>query len=47
MPKAAKRNSDHAQRYNTPTINNQAIAKVFGLLKVAGNGQGKILTSVD
>jgi hypothetical protein len=26
MPKAQKRNSDHAQRHNTPTINNQAIA---------------------
>jgi hypothetical protein len=26
MPKAQKRNSDHVQRHNTPTINNQAIA---------------------
>ena len=26
MPKAQKRNSDHAQRHNTPTINNVAIA---------------------
>lgn len=26
MPKAQKRNSDHAQRHNTPTINNQASA---------------------
>ena len=26
MPKAAKRNSDHAQRHNTPTLNNEAIS---------------------
>jgi len=25
MPKAQKRNSDHAQRHNTPTINNEAM----------------------
>lgn len=27
MPKAAKRNSDHAQRHNTPSINNEAISR--------------------
>ncbi|MCP6761091.1 MAG: hypothetical protein NHB32_20630 [Fischerella sp. CENA71] len=27
MPKAAKRNSDHAQRHNTPSINNEAISQ--------------------
>lgn len=27
MPKTAKRNSDHAQRHNTPTIDNQAISQ--------------------
>lgn len=26
MPKAAKRNSDHAQRHTTPTLNNEVIA---------------------
>lgn len=27
MPKATKRNSDHAQRHNTPTIDNEAISQ--------------------
>lgn len=27
MPKAAKRNSDHARRHNTPNINNEAISQ--------------------
>ncbi|BAT56866.1 hypothetical protein NOS3756_58860 (plasmid) [Nostoc sp. NIES-3756] len=27
MPKTAKRNSDHAQRHNTPSINNEAISQ--------------------
>ena len=27
MPKTAKRNSDHAQRHNTPTIDNEAISQ--------------------
>jgi len=26
MPNRQKRNADHAQRHNTPTINNEAIA---------------------
>lgn len=26
MPKRTKRNADHVQRHNTPTLNNEAIA---------------------
>ncbi|MCC5625057.1 hypothetical protein [Nostoc sp. CHAB 5715] len=28
MPKRPKQNSDHAQRHNTPTIDNEAIAQL-------------------
>lgn len=27
MPKAAKRNADHVQRHNTPTIDNEVISQ--------------------